>query len=93
VTDAARPDEAVVSDLEHVSKASGLGRFFESIGLDPARCAGIGDTTNDQPIAEACRWFGCPANAAAELKPKADVVPPRDRAGAAVDSLTRLGVL
>lgn len=64
--------------LTHVSKATGIRRAIEACGLDPARTAGIGDTMGDLAIREAVAWFGCPANAEAELKPHADAVSSSD---------------
>lgn len=80
-------------DLEIVSKASGLRRFFAATGFEPGRCAGLGDTTSDLPIADACGWFGCPANAADELKRVATEVSEFDEAEGSVDLLKRAGVL
>lgn len=61
-------------DLKHVSKGTGLDRLIAACGLDTSRLAGIGDTLGDLPIRERVAWFGCPSNAADELKPRADVV-------------------
>ena len=49
-------------DLAKVSKATGIARCLERTGIDPARCAGIGDTDHDLQIAEAVAWFGVPQN-------------------------------
>ena len=35
--------------------------------IDPNRTAGIGDTMGDRFIADRVSWFGCPANAEAEV--------------------------
>jgi hydroxymethylpyrimidine pyrophosphatase-like HAD family hydrolase len=61
-------------DLEHISKATGIARFFEATGLKHDRAAGIGDTMGDLAIRGAVAWFACPANAEAELKKAADFV-------------------
>lgn len=80
-------------DLEIISKASGLRRFFAATGFDPARCAGLGDTPSDLPIADACGWFGCPANAADELQRVADAVSDLEELEGTIDLLRRVGVL
>lgn len=61
-------------DLEHVSKATGIERFMAATGLTRDRLAGIGDTVGDLAIREHVDFFACPANAAEELKPHADLV-------------------
>jgi hydroxymethylpyrimidine pyrophosphatase-like HAD family hydrolase len=61
-------------DLAHVSKGGAIQRVIQRFGLDPARLAGIGDTTSDLAIRDHVAWFACPANAAAELKTRADRV-------------------
>lgn len=61
-------------DLQHVNKATGIARLFEQTGIDPKRTAGIGDTMSDRFIAESVAWFGCPANAEAEIKKSATFV-------------------
>ena len=80
-------------DLRHISKESGLRRFFAATGLDPQRCVGLGDTMSDLPIAEACGWFGCPANAAEELKRHADYVSPEEETVGVLDLLRVAGVM
>lgn len=60
--------------LKHVSKARAIARTIEELGLDRARCAGIGDTMGDLAIRQEVGWFGCPANALDDLKPHADAV-------------------
>lgn len=61
-------------DLAHVSKATGVRRLIARAGLDPARCAGIGDTSSDLAIADAVSVFACPANAAPEVRARAAFV-------------------
>ncbi len=61
-------------DLLHISKASGIRRWLTQTGFDPARCAGIGDTTSDQPLRDLLGWFGCPANAHPKMQAQADFV-------------------
>jgi 3-deoxy-D-manno-octulosonate 8-phosphate phosphatase KdsC-like HAD superfamily phosphatase len=39
--------------------------------IDPNRTAEIGDTMGDRFIADRVSWFGCPANAEAEIKKSA----------------------
>ncbi len=80
-------------DLEHVSKATGIDRFCARTGIDPARLAGIGDTMGDLAIREKVAWFGCPANAADDLKPHADCVSKKPEAEGVLDLLGMLEVL
>lgn len=61
-------------DLAHVSKGSGLDRLFAMMGYRKERLAGIGDTMGDMCIRDRVRVFACPANAAPDLKAKADYV-------------------
>jgi hydroxymethylpyrimidine pyrophosphatase-like HAD family hydrolase len=61
-------------DLEHVSKGTGLDRLMARAALRTERLAGIGDTLGDLPIRERVAWFGCPANADARLRERADRV-------------------
>ncbi len=78
-------------DLSHISKTSGLRRFFEATGFDPQRCLGLGDTTSDLPIADACGWFGCPSNAADALKRVADYVSDKPETEGVLDLLRHAG--
>lgn len=80
-------------DLQHISKTSGLQRFFAATGYDPQRCVGLGDTTSDLPIAEACGWFGCPANAVDEIKAVADYVSPHEEVEGVIDLLEVAGAM
>jgi hypothetical protein len=61
-------------DLTRISKATGIARLCAHTGLTKPRLAGIGDTMSDLAIRHSVDWFGCPANAAPELKPHADAV-------------------
>jgi hydroxymethylpyrimidine pyrophosphatase-like HAD family hydrolase len=61
-------------DLSHVSKGHAIDRIVRRHGLERERVAGIGDTMGDLLMRERVGWFGCPANAAEELKPHADRV-------------------
>jgi hydroxymethylpyrimidine pyrophosphatase-like HAD family hydrolase len=80
-------------DLAHVSKGTGLDRVLAMLAAQPARLgrpvdrsrlAGIGDTPSDLAIRERVAWFGCPGNADAQLKARADVVASeREAAGVA----------
>ena len=74
-------------DLQHVSKASGLRRFFAATGYDPARSIGLGDTESDVPIAKAVSWFGCPANASDEIRQHADYISPHEQIRGVLDIL------
>ena len=60
-------------DLTHVSKGTGIDRFFAQTGFTRAVAAGIGDTPGDLPIRERTAWFGCPANAHPDIRAIADV--------------------
>ena len=60
--------------LRSVSKGKAVRRTMDELGLDRARCAGIGDTMGDLAIRREVAWFGCPSNALDELKPHADAV-------------------
>lgn len=77
-------------DLDFVNKATGIRRFLDATGIDPARCAGIGDTLGDALIADSVAWFACPANADPALKPRAAYVSPCDQADGVVDILERV---
>lgn len=77
-------------DLEFVSKASGLRRFFAATGIDPHRAAAIGDTMSDLAMAEAVAWFACPANASDEIKRHADYVSPHAEVAGVIDIVERL---
>lgn len=77
-------------DLEFVSKASGLRRFFAATGIDPRRAAAIGDTMSDLAMAEAAAWFACPANASHEIKQHADYISPHVEVGGVLDIVERL---
>lgn len=78
-------------DLAKVSKASGIARFCRHTGLTRDRLAGIGDTMSDLAIRESVAWFGCPSNAAAELKPHADAVAASPEATGVLELLGVLG--
>lgn len=77
-------------DLHHVSKGRAIDRVIERCGLDRSRCAGIGDTTGDIAIREKVAWFGCPANALADLKARADAVAESPEARGVVELLALL---
>ena len=77
-------------DLAHVSKASGLRRFFAATGIDPSRTAAIGDTMSDLAMAEVAAWFACPANASDEIKQHADYVSPHAEVAGVIDIVERL---
>ena len=78
-------------DLAHISKGSAIDLLIERFRLDPARLAGIGDTLGDLAIRERVAWFGCPANAASELKPHADMAATRALAEGVIDLLNAIG--
>jgi hydroxymethylpyrimidine pyrophosphatase-like HAD family hydrolase len=77
-------------DLIHVNKGSGIDRLLARTGLDAARIAGIGDTSSDQMMLERVAWFGCPANAAPEMRKQADFVADKPEAAGVVQILERL---
>lgn len=77
-------------DLSHVSKATGLDRWFAATGLDAGRVAGIGDTPGDAAIADRVAWFACPANAHALIRPRAAYVSPHAEVHGVLDILSRV---
>ncbi len=78
-------------DLAHVSKSTGIGRWSEITGLERTQLAGIGDTMGDMAIRERVGWFGCPANAADDLKAHADAVSDEPEALGVLDLLGSRG--
>lgn len=77
-------------DLKHVSKKSGVERLLKRTGIDPRRCAGIGDTMSDKAIRDCVAWFACPGNAAEEIKEYADFVAGESEARGVVQILERI---
>jgi hydroxymethylpyrimidine pyrophosphatase-like HAD family hydrolase len=77
-------------DLAHVSKATGIDRLLAHTGLERHRLAGIGDTPSDLAIAQRVAFFACPANAAPEIKQRADMVSALEEARGVVDIIRRL---
>ena len=77
-------------DLEHVNKGTGIARLMERTGLKRERLAGIGDTLGDELIRERVAWFACPANAAAEMRERADFVASAAEARGVVEILEML---
>lgn len=77
-------------DLRHISKATGVERLFAQTGIDPSRTLGIGDTPSDLAFAAKVKTFACPANAHADVKPKADYISPYEEAAGVVDILEKL---
>lgn len=77
-------------DLAHVSKETGIHRAMNMVGLRREQLAGIGDTLGDLAIRDNVAWFGCPSNAAAELKARADYVSPKPEVEGVLDILARL---
>ena len=75
-------------DLAHVSKGSGLDRLFAMMGYKKERLAGIGDTMGDMCIRDRVRVFACPANAAPDLKAKADYVSNKETIDGVLDMLS-----
>jgi hydroxymethylpyrimidine pyrophosphatase-like HAD family hydrolase len=79
-------------DLQHVNKGTAIDRLLAETGIDPERTAGIGDTMGDQFIAERVSWFGCPANAEAEIRKFAAYVSPDHEVEGVLDILERLSL-
>lgn len=77
-------------DLRHVSKATGLRRLIERTGLQKARLAGIGDSPSDLVMLEHAGYFACPANAAPEVRARANYVSPLDEIEGVLDILDHL---
>jgi len=77
-------------DLQHVNKGTAIDRLLAETGIDPKRTAGIGDAMGDVFIAERVSWFGCPANAEAEIKNSATYVSPHKEVEGVLDILERL---
>ena len=77
-------------DLQHVNKATAIDRLLAQTGIDPERTAGIGDTMGDRFIADRVSWFGCPANADAEIMKSADYVSPHHEVEGVLDLLDQL---
>lgn len=77
-------------DLAHVSKATGIQRLLEEVGIERGRVAGIGDTTSDVPLAQAVGLFACPANAQDEIKALAAYISPYAETAGVVDILRHL---
>ena len=57
-----------------VTKATGLARALDDMGLDPCDVAAIGDAENDLPMMAACGLGIAVANALPEVKARADLV-------------------
>jgi hydroxymethylpyrimidine pyrophosphatase-like HAD family hydrolase len=77
-------------DLHHVNKGTAIDRLLTEIGVAPERTAGIGDTMGDRFIAERVAWFGCPANAEAEIKKSAAYVSTHHEVEGVLDILQNL---
>jgi hydroxymethylpyrimidine pyrophosphatase-like HAD family hydrolase len=77
-------------DLVHVNKGTAIRRLLAETGIDPNRTAGIGDTMSDRYIAERVAWFGCPANAQAEIRERATYVSPQPEVEGVLDMLQQL---
>lgn len=77
-------------DLQHVNKGTAIDRLLAETGIDPGRTAGIGDTMGDRYIADRVAWFGCPANAEAEIKQSATYVSPHQEVEGVLDILKQL---
>lgn len=62
-----------------VTKATGLARALERLGLDAGSVVGVGDAENDHVLLEACGVGAAVANATPDLKASADLVLGRER--------------
>ncbi|MEL7473454.1 MAG: HAD hydrolase family protein, partial [Planctomycetota bacterium] len=60
------------ADLSFMSKANGIRRLIDRLGVRKDELLGIGDTMSDLAIRQEVGRFACPSNAAEELKPHAD---------------------
>jgi 3-deoxy-D-manno-octulosonate 8-phosphate phosphatase KdsC-like HAD superfamily phosphatase len=91
VTMALVPNRTSLMLLPHgVSKSSGVRPVIGMLGLSPRDVLALGDAENDLELFEACGFSGCPGNAVAEVKARADwVFPGEDGAAiaAALDDL------
>lgn len=79
-------------DLQHVNKGTAIDRLLAETGIDPKRTAGIGDTMGDRFIAERVSWFGCPANAEAEIRKLATFVSSLHEVDGVLDILKQLSM-
>jgi hydroxymethylpyrimidine pyrophosphatase-like HAD family hydrolase len=77
---------AVMASPAAVTKAPGLARALEKMGVPAARTVGIGDAENDQAFLRACGLAVAVANALPTVKATAHLV----TAGAAGDGVTEL---
>lgn len=77
-------------DLQYVNKATAIDRLLKQTGIAPEKTAGIGDTNSDRFIADRVAWFGCPANADAEIKKRANFVSSLPEIDGVLDLLSRL---
>lgn len=77
-------------DLLHVNKGTAIDRLLAETLIDPQRTAGIGDTMGDKFIADRVSWFGCPANAEAEIKKSATYVSEHQEVEGVLDMLKLL---
>lgn len=59
-----------------IDKGSGARHAIRALGLSFHDVLAMGDAENDLALLEACGWAGCPDNAVAELKERADWVFP-----------------
>ena len=77
-------------DLQHVNKGTAIDRLLKETKIAPERTAGIGDTMGDRFIADRVSWFGCPANAEAEIKTFASYESPHQEIEGVLDILQQL---
>jgi hypothetical protein len=84
VTMALVPNRASLMLLpQGVSKASGVRHIIRMLGLSARDVLALGDAENDLAMFEACGFSGCPGNAVAEARARADWTFPGDD-GAAI---------
>jgi hydroxymethylpyrimidine pyrophosphatase-like HAD family hydrolase len=77
-------------DLAHVTKATGIRRLVEAVGIPQERLAGIGDTSGDLAIADNVALFACPGNASSEIQSRADYVARQNEAAGVLEILDEL---
>jgi len=71
-----------------VSKGSGVEHALRFLGLSFQDVLAFGDAENDLDLFEACGWTGCPANAVASLKERADWIFPGENGQAVAAAIT-----
>jgi hypothetical protein len=73
-----------------VNKGTGVRPVISMLGLSPRDVLALGDAENDLALFEACGFAGCPGNAVAEVKARADWVFPGESGAAVAAGLDEL---